>query len=176
MTDDFAYTGEIRLLCGDQPPPDWLPCDGRLLPTHEYESLFALIDNSYGGDGQTTYALPDLRGRVPLHRSADVPVGRRGGAERVTVEPDNLPAHTHTLAAGKGLASQPTPDGNTLAQTGTISLYSASAPTVALSPATLSQTVGPGGGAHENMPPYLAVGTYIICVDGLHPSRPEEED
>jgi microcystin-dependent protein len=175
MTDEYAYTGEIRLLCGDQTPPDWLPCDGRLLPTHQHESLFAMIFNSYGGDGQTDYALPDMRGRVPVHRSATVAVGKRGGAEQVRLEPDHLPGHTHTLAAGTGLGSQPSPAGNTLAQTGTIALYSSSAPTVALALATFSQTVGPGGGLHENMPPYLTIGMYMICVDGVQPSRPEGE-
>jgi microcystin-dependent protein len=175
MTDEYAYTGEIRLLCGDTPPPDWLPCDGRVLPIPEHELLFSLILNAYGGDGETDFALPDLRGRVPVHRSGSVPVGRRGGAEQVLVEPDTLPAHTHSLQAGTGLGSQPTPEANTLAQTGTIALFTSATPTVPLAPAALSQTVGPGGRPHENMPPYLTVGMYVICVDGVTPSKPEED-
>jgi microcystin-dependent protein len=175
VTDDYAYTGEIRLLCGDTLPQDWLPCDGRLLHTYEYETLFSLIFNAYGGDGINDYALPDLRGRVPVHRSATFTLGLRGGAERVLVEPDNLPAHAHSLQAGTGLGSQPTPEANTLAQTGTIALYTSATPTVPLAWATLAQTVGPGGRAHENMPPYLTIGMYMICVDGRIPSKPGED-
>jgi microcystin-dependent protein len=169
---DYGYTGEMRLVCGDTVPEGWLPCDGRLLLVHEHNDLFGLIYNLYGGDGETDFALPDLRGRVPVHRDpAAYPVGKRGGGEQVTVEPENMREHTHRLSAETALSSKASPAGSQLAQSGTIQLYTSDTPSRPLHPSTLAQTQGPGGPPHENMPPYIAVGMYVICVDGVMPSK-----
>ena len=175
MTDIHAYIGEIRLLAGDNPPKEWLPCDGRLLPIQGNETLYALVLETYGGDGER-FGLPDLRGRVPVHHSAQVPLGQFGGVEQVTLEPDTLPPHTHSLQVSNALGAQPTGEGNVLAQAGTVALYSSSPPDVSLLPMALTQTEGPGGRPHENMPPYVAVGMYVICVDGMIPERPGEAE
>jgi microcystin-dependent protein len=174
VSDTFAYTGEIRLLAGDTLPPYWLPCDGRVLPVHEFEVLYSLIGTTYGGDGEGHFGLPDMRGRVPVHPSATVGLGQSGGTERVTLSLAQVPTHTHSIDAGTTDADKLTAAGNMLAATGgTISMYKSDTPDVPLAPDAL--TPGTGGSApHENMPPYVALGNYVICVDGAIPPRGED--
>src|SRR3954471_20845544 len=93
------FVGEIRIFAGNFAPVGWAHCDGALLSIAENDVLFNLIGTTYGGDGQTTFALPDLRGRVPVHRAADLAVGQAGGAEEVTLSVAQLPAHGHGFAA-----------------------------------------------------------------------------
>jgi microcystin-dependent protein len=171
---DVAFLGEIQLFCGDVPPNDWTWCDGRLMKTHEAEELFSLIGNSYGGDGVEHFALPDLRGRVPIHHDSQFPLGTTGGAEKVQLQPAHMYAHTHRLTATTVLAAQPSAEGNLLAQSGTVSIYGAGTPTVPMHQSTISQVPG-GAVPHENMPPYVAVGSYIICMVGPFPPHGGEE-
>src|SRR5690348_8884408 len=93
------YVGEIRMFAGNFAPEGWMFCEGQLLPISENETLFNLIGTTYGGDGESTFALPDLRGRIPLHYSNDVPLAQAGGAETVTLTVQQIPAHSHPLLA-----------------------------------------------------------------------------
>lgn len=169
------FLGEIRTFGGNFAPIGWLPCDGRLLPISGNEALFTLLGTMYGGDGQTTFALPDLQGRAPVHRQqSGFPIGAKAGAETVALTSTQIPAHTHLIAATNAagttdkptnaLWAQPVPAGNPPPVTP--KLYSAS------KDGTMSpQAVQSSGGnqPHDNMMPYLAV-TFIIAVEGLFPS------
>src|SRR5215213_7191557 len=106
------FVGDIRIFAGNFAPAGWAPCDGRLLPISEYETLFNLIGTIHGGDGQSTFALPDLRGRLPLHQGNNLILGQAGGAEIVTLTVNQLPAHTHPYFASGGPGSSSTPVGN----------------------------------------------------------------
>ena len=161
------YVGEIRLFGGNFAPAGWMFCDGQLLPISENETLFQLIGTTYGGDGQSTFALPDLRGRVPVHMGAGFVLAQTGGVEQVTVTTSQMPAHTHTLLATTGPASDPNPTGNVLAETTAVSAYSASAPNADMAASSLA----PDGGnqPHPNMQPYLCI-SFIISLFGIFPS------
>jgi microcystin-dependent protein len=161
------YVGEIRLFGGNFAPVGWMFCDGQQLPIAEYETLFQLIGTTYGGDGQSTFALPDLRGRVPLHRSANTPVAEMGGAETVTLTPQTIPAHAHVQIASSAPATQNTPAGNVLAVSATQDIYVPSGPFAALNPTTVQQAGG--GQPHDNMQPYGVV-TFIISLFGIFPT------
>ena len=99
------YVGELRLFAGNFAPAGWMFCDGQLLPISENEALFQLIGTTYGGDGQSTFALPDLRGRIPIHQGNGFIVGESGGTEQVTLTASQLPTHTHSLRASSAAAS-----------------------------------------------------------------------
>src|SRR5690242_6243839 len=116
-----AYYGEIRMFAGNFAPMSWAFCDGQLLPIDQHESLYNLIGTTYGGDGQSTFALPDLRGRVPIHQGTDsangtsFAIGETGGVETVTLTTSQIPVHTHALAATNAAGTQLNPGGNLLA-------------------------------------------------------------
>src|SRR5215471_18916874 len=103
------YLGEIRMFAGNFAPAGWMFCEGQLLPISEYESLFNLIGTTYGGDGQSTFGLPDLRGRVPLHFGNGFTLAETGGVETVTLTVSQIPAHTHTMLASTGAATTADP-------------------------------------------------------------------
>ena len=167
-----AFMGEIRLYAGLTTPEGWRTCDGSLLLVDENIDLYTLIQTTYGGD-DTHFALPDLRGRVPVQWSPSIGLGQPGGAERVTILPGQMPVHTHTLSVQSIEATDPDPTGRQPATpVDAARLYHSDPPDRALSANTLP-AVG-GGQPHENMPPYVVLGQYIICVDGMMPSRPEE--
>ena len=171
MSDDrltSGFVGEIRMFAGDFAPLGWLKCDGQLVPISEFEELFNLIGVQYGGDGVSTFQVPDLRGRAPMHRSGDYPLGNSGGVETVTLTPDQLAKHDHVFNATTALANQPTPAGNTTAQSGEIQLYTQSDATAPFNAAAVLQYPG-GGQPHENMVPF-GVLTYIICISGVFPT------
>lgn len=168
------YVGEIRMFAGNYQPEGWAFCDGRTLPIAEYEVLFSLIGTTYGGDGQTNFKLPDLRGRVPLALGqapgqSNYSLGAAGGVEAVTLNQNQYPAHTHMLRASTVKGNQAAPTGNMLAASETIALYKKSPPKVALAPATIGPSPG-GSQPHENRQPYLAV-NFIIALTGLYPSQ-----
>ncbi len=106
------YVGEIRMFAGNFAPAGWMFCEGQLLPISEYETLFNLIGTTYGGDGQNTFALPDLQSRVPVHQSSAYPLAANGGAETVTLTPQQMPVHTHVANASATGAGQTAPTGN----------------------------------------------------------------
>ena len=161
------YIGEIRIFAGNFAPVGWLLCQGQLLPISEYEALFNLIGTTYGGDGQTTFALPDLASRIPYHQGPGYALGQNGGVEQVTLTQQQLPIHTHTANANSPNANQPAPGGNVWGA-GTLSGYtSTQAANTTMNPAALS----PVGGSqpHDNMPPFLCL-NFIISTEGVFPS------
>jgi microcystin-dependent protein len=168
------YIGEIRLFGGNFAPVDWAFCDGAILAISQYETLFTLIGTTYGGDGQSTFGLPDLRGRAPLHQGtaaggATYGVGDTGGAETVTLTASQLPNHTHTLAAATGSGTTADPTGNVLGASPSSALYvDGIAPTSTL--AVTSLTPRGGSQAHDNLMPYLTVNP-IIALVGVFPTQ-----
>lgn len=167
------YVGEIRMFGGNFAPLGWMFCEGQLLPISEYETLFNLIGNTYGGDGQSTFALPSLQGRVPIHQGtgpglSTYIVGEAAGVETVTLTTQQIPAHNHALIATATAASTPNPAG-ALPATGVISeLYWGDPPDATANPQALP-LVG-GNQAHTNMQPYLCV-SFIISLYGRFPSQ-----
>jgi microcystin-dependent protein len=163
------YVGEIRMFAGSFPPAGWAFCDGQLMPISENETLFNLIGTTYGGDGRETFAMPDLRGRLPLHQGNGFTLAETGGVEEVTLTVQQLPAHGHPLLASQNLASASSPAGAILATTVAPMLtpYGSDMPLGALSP----QSVAPVGGSqpHTNIQPYLCV-SFIISLFGIFPS------
>src|SRR5438045_4949893 len=112
------YVGEIRIFAGNFAPLGWMFCDGQLLPISENEVLFQLIGTTYGGDGQETFALPDLRGRIPLHQSNGFILAETGGAEEITLTVNQIPAHTHAFLGSNNLATGVVPTGQTAGNAG----------------------------------------------------------
>jgi microcystin-dependent protein len=164
------YIGEIRLFAGNFPPAGWYACDGSLLPISENDALFALIGTTYGGDGQSTFALPDLRGRVPVHQSASSVIGQSGGVETVTLTTDQMPVHAHALLGSSASATSTTPSGTVPATQAEVTalVYGTDAPLTTMSPQVL-QPAGDGQ-PHDNMQPYVCV-TFIISAFGIFPSQ-----
>jgi microcystin-dependent protein len=161
------YVGEIRIFAGNFAPSGWAICDGTLLPISQYDVLFVLIGTTYGGDGQNTFALPDLRSRVPLHQGASFIIGENGGAESVTLTVNQIPAHTHAAAASSGAGSSHDPTGNIWANW-TGSQYSDQGINGSMSSAAM--TSAGGSQPHDNMPPFLGL-NFIISLFGIFPSQ-----
>jgi microcystin-dependent protein len=165
------YIGEIRLFGGNFAPQGWAFCDGRLIAISQNDALFALIGTTYGGDGQSTFALPDLRGRVPNHMGTLTAgstyfIGQTGGVETVTLSTAQIPAHAHTVEAIPNAGSKAGPGAELLA--GGVSMYSPSAPNVSLAPGAVHATGG--GQPHSNFQTYLCV-AFIISLFGVFPSQ-----
>ena len=155
------------MFAGNFAPAGWMFCEGSLLPISEYETLFQLIGTTYGGDGQSTFALPDLRGRIPVHQGSGIVLAETGGAEEVTLTVSQIPAHSHPLLGTTVAASTPNP-GNALPATGLISeLYWGDPPEVNCSPLAIGSTGG--SQPHTNFQPYLCV-NFIISLFGIFPS------
>jgi microcystin-dependent protein len=163
------YVGEIRMFGGNFAPAGWMTCSGQLLPISENETLFQLIGTTFGGDGQSTFALPDMQGRLPVHQGSGVVLGETGGVETVTLSASQIPAHAHTLAASTASGSSSSPLGSVVAQTdGTIQRYIIDPPSIDMNPSALS-AVG-GGQPHDNLQPYLCI-QFIISLFGIFPSQ-----
>lgn len=161
------FVGEIRLFAGNFAPAGWMLCEGQLLPISENETLFVLIGTTYGGDGQSTFALPDMRGRLPLHAGNGFTLGEVAGTEEVTLTVSQIPSHTHQLTAG-GTATTQNPAGAAVAK-GVASLYHAAPSGLSsLSPAAL-QPLG-GSQPHTNLQPSLCI-NFIISLFGIFPSQ-----
>lgn len=163
------YVGEIRMFAGNFAPAGWQFCDGSLLPISENETLFNLIGTTYGGDGQSTFAVPDLRGRVPIHQGNGFILAETGGAESITLTVAQIAAHSHPYLASTSFASATSPQGNVLAQTNVAGVqdFFPQTGTQALAPVALT-SVG-GSQPHENLQPYLCV-SFIISLFGIFPS------
>ena len=162
------YVGEIRMFGGNFAPSGWAFCNGQALAISENETLFQLIGTTYGGDGQATFNLPDLRGRLPVHVGPDFALARKAGAERVTLTVQQMPSHTHPLGASTAPGTASSPQGNLLAASGSSNVYRTGPAAAPLS----SQTLGQAGGSlpHPNLQPYLCV-SFIISLFGLFPSQ-----
>jgi microcystin-dependent protein len=166
------YVGEIRIFAGNFAPAGWQFCNGSLMPISENETLFNLIGTTYGGDGQETFAVPDLRGRLPMHMGSNggttFTIGESAGVEEVTLTVAQIPSHTHPMLASTSTGTGSNPQGNVLDQmSGAILVYKEQAPTVALSTAVIM----PAGGSqpHSNLQPFLCV-NFIISLFGIYPS------
>jgi microcystin-dependent protein len=161
------YVGEIRMFAGNFAPAGWMFCDGSLLPISEFETLFNLIGTTYGGDGQSTFALPDLRGRIPLHFGNGFTLAETGGVETVTLTVSQIPLHTHPMLASNDAPTLQTPATNLTGQS-INKIYRAGAASVVLNP----NAVGSTGGSqpHNNFQPYLCV-SFIISLFGIFPSQ-----
>lgn len=160
------YIGEVRMFAGNFAPAGWMFCEGQLLPISEYETLFQLIGRTYGGDGQSTFGLPDLRGRIPLHMGSGFTLAQTGGQEEVTLTVNQIPAHSHTVQAVNTAANKTSPTNNHLAAVSSNFLYIADAPTDNMA-STLTQTGG--SQPHSNFQPYLCL-NFIISLFGIFPS------
>jgi microcystin-dependent protein len=172
------FIGEVRLLPYTFAPLGWQDCDGSLLPISGYETLFTLIGTTYGGDGQNTFAVPDLRGRLPIHTGtgpglSSYNLGQLGGSETVTLTSAQLPAHTHTAQVTNAAASTGTPAGNL--ELGSISgdaMYTSDISNLSPHPAAATMIGATGGNLpHDNTMPTLTV-RFCIALNGIWPSQP----
>ncbi len=163
------YVGEIRIFAGNFAPVGWMFCEGQALPISQNDVLFSLIGTTYGGDGQTTFNLPDLRGRIPIHQGSGFILGETGGVEQVTLTVNQIPAHTHALLGSTATASAASPAGNVGGRVTAAAVfpYGTDAPVQPLSPLAVG-SVG-GSQPHTNFQPYLCV-NFIISLFGLYPS------
>jgi len=163
------FIGEIRMFGGNFAPVGWAFCDGSLIPISENDALFNLIGTTYGGDGQNTFALPDLRSRIPLHVGPGFALGQSGGVESVTLTTSQIPAHSHVPQANNAAGTQVGPDNGVWASTSpALNNYSNVAPSVSMDPAA----IGPSGGSqpHDNMVPFLVI-NFILSLFGIFPSQ-----
>lgn len=162
------FLGEIRIWGFDWAPRGWSRCDGQLLAIASYSALYSLLGTTFGGDGRTTFGLPELRSRTPMHQGNGVAMGMRAGVEEVTLTVSEIPAHTHEMRASPDPAAQSTPIQHTFATfTGDKAMYSQQPPTGTMS----ARTTGAGAGfPHTNLQPTL-VTNFTIAMVGLFPSR-----
>ena len=176
------FLGQIQMVGFTFAPRGWAFCDGQLLSISTNTALFALLGTTYGGDGRTTFALPDLRGRVAIHPGngpglSNYRLGERGGVERVTLVAAQMPAHSHAataaLNATDSRGNSAVPGGNILANKSRTNIYSTAAPDVTMNSDAVTVEVANAGGnqSHENRMPYLGI-NHIIALQGLFPSRP----
>lgn len=174
MSDPFI--GEIKMFAGNFAPQGYAFCDGQLLPISQYSALFSILGTTYGGDGRTTFALPDLRGRIPMHPGQGPGLslrrlGERSGQESVKLSESDMPAHNHTVYGTQEAADSNSPENALWATTegNPRKIYDSSpAPNAAMNPRAISSAGGDQ--AHENRQPYLCV-NFIIAIEGLYPSR-----
>lgn len=167
------YVGEIRMFGGSFAPVGWALCQGQLLPISENEVLFQLIGTTYGGDGESTFALPNLQSRVPVHMGtgpglSTYTIGEAAGVESVTLTTGQIPQHNHAFLASLGAAASTDPTNQVIAQSSQIHLFTEDAAPRQMNPSTLQ----PQGNSqpHENMQPYLAI-NFIIALFGVFPSQ-----
>jgi microcystin-dependent protein len=163
----MPYIGEIRIVANTYAPAGWMLCEGQLLPISENDTLFVVLGTTYGGDGQETFALPDFRGRIPVHFGNGVTLAETGGVEEVTLTINNMPAHSHAIL-GSSAAGQSSNPGNNVLATPTGNIYNPGTNMVNMGP----QGVAPVGGSqpHTNFQPYLCL-NYIISLFGVFPSQ-----
>jgi len=162
------YVGEIRMFAGNFAPAGWMFCEGQLLPISEYETLFNLIGTTYGGDGQSTFALPDLRGRVPLHFGNGFTLAETGGVETVTLTVSQIPSHAHPFLASTATGDQISPAGNVPATSFNVTPYINDVANGNFSANAVTSTGG--SQPHDNFQPYLCV-DFIISLFGIFPSQ-----
>lgn len=165
------FLSEIKLVSFNFPPKGWALCNGQLLPINQNQALFALLGTTYGGNGQTTFALPNLRGRVPIHSGNGHTLGEAAGSTSVTVTVQQLPTHVHVAQGVSNFADQPSPVGNFLATVDTSTFENVYANPASLA-AMNAQGISAVGGSqpHNNMMPYLVL-NFIIALQGIFPSQ-----
>lgn len=167
------FIGEIRMVGFSFPPAGWAFCSGQSLSIAQNDALFALIGTTYGGDGQLTFNLPDLRGRIPVHfgtlaGGSTFDIGERAGTETVTLLQNQMPSHIHVILANTGSGTAATPAGNIVAGTSSNVFAQGATQDVALAASSIGLTGG--SQPHDNMMPYQCI-SYIIALEGIFPSR-----
>jgi microcystin-dependent protein len=166
------YVGEIRMFAGSFAPNGWMFCQGQLLAISQYDTLFNLIGTTYGGDGQSTFALPNLSSRVPVHNGTSAfgnyVIGQMGGAENVTLTAAQIPNHTHQMLCNSSSSSSPTPAGQYPGASSSNVYGPNSSSSGTLNPAAVANSGG--SQPHDNLMPYLAV-SFIISLFGIYPSQ-----
>lgn len=162
------FLGEIRMFGGNYAPNGWAFCNGALLAISQFDALYSLIGTTYGGDGVTTFALPDLRGRLPVHQGPAFVLGQAGGVETVTLTSATLPSHSHLVAASTAVGTQSGPQGGVLAQSTVAALYYEDLTNVTLDPSSI--TSAGGNQPHDNFQPYLCI-AFIMALFGVYPSQ-----
>ncbi|MDQ3933342.1 MAG: tail fiber protein [Actinomycetota bacterium] len=162
------YVGEIRMFGGNFAPVGWMFCEGQQLPISENETLYQLIGTTYGGDGQETFNLPDLQGRVPVHMGNTIQLAEKTGVESVTLTTQQIPVHSHAYLAAKVDGNNINPVGNTIANSFQVTPYISETPSVPFNAAAITPTGG--SQPHENLQPYLCV-DFIISLFGIFPSQ-----
>ncbi len=160
------------MFAGNFAPAGWMFCEGQLLPISEYETLFQLIGTNYGGDGQQTFALPDLRGRIPVHQGSlqgnTFVLAQTSGTESVTLTTTQIPSHNHPLNTYNAVANSPNPGNNLLGLSSQVSMYFGDNPNVAMNAGSIGSTGG--SQPHENMMPFLCI-SFIISLFGIFPTQ-----
>jgi microcystin-dependent protein len=159
------FLSEIRIMSFNFAPKGWAMCNGQFLPINQNQALFALLGTTFGGNGQTTFALPDFRGRVPIHVGSGHTLGEKGGEQVHTLTPPEMPTHTHTLNGATTSATAANPANAVLAPVN--NLYHSPTNLATMNPASVSNTGG--SQAHQNMQPYLTL-TFCIALQGIFPS------
>lgn len=167
------FVAEIRIFTGNFAPKGWAQCNGQLLPISQNTALFALLGTFYGGDGKSTFALPNLQGSAPIHQGqgpglSDRLLGEQSGVEFVTLLESEIPSHNHTAFARTSLGNAQLPSGQTWAGSSVAKQYVNTAPNISMSPQALS--IAGGSLPHNNMPPYLVL-NFIIAMQGTFPPR-----
>lgn len=163
------YVGEIRMFGGNFAPAGWMFCEGQLLPISENETLFNLIGTTYGGDGQETFALPDLQGRLPMHQGNGFILAQTGGAEEVTLTAQQVPIHNHILTASTAAGGQNNPANQVIAASPSILMFIQDTPDSMLNAANSVTPIG-GNQPHTNFQPYLCI-NFIISLFGIFPHQ-----
>lgn len=161
------FLAEVRMVGFNFAPRGWAFCDGQILPINQNQSLYSLLGTTYGGDGRTSFALPDLRGRTPVHVNSAHPLGQKSGEENNALTIDSMPTHRHSAYASSKDSTVPLPSGNVLSKS-SLEIYSDLNTNVSMSTQSISNTGD--NQAHENMQPSLAV-NFCIALQGLFPSR-----
>src|SRR5262245_59664091 len=161
------FLSEIKVMSFNFPPKGWALCNGQTLPINQNQALFSLLGTTYGGNGQTTFNLPNLRGQVPIHMGSGHDLGEHAGSTRVTVNIQQLPTHIHFAQATNAAGNSGDGDNNVLAQAGA-NVYAAFSSAVAMGPSSISNTGG--GQPHNNMMPYLVL-SFCIALQGIFPSQ-----
>lgn len=163
------FLAEVRIVAFNFAPRGWAFCDGQILPINQNQSLYSLLGTTYGGDGRTSFALPDLRGRVPIHVGGGHTLGQKTGEEAHTLAVNEIPQHMHVHQASDTVADEQVPAGNVLARsTATDPIWAAPSAPQNLAGGTVTNTGG--GQAHNNLQPYLTL-SFCIALQGLFPSR-----
>lgn len=167
------FLAEIKIVGFNFPPRGWAQCDGQILPINQNQSLFSLLGTSYGGDGRTSFGLPELRGRTPVHLGEGITQGEKGGEESHILSTNEIPSHSHAVNATSNSATSSDGEDKLLATTGggrrPLTPYGAYASTSAQS-LNSAQVSTVGGSGHQNMQPYQAL-NFVIALQGLFPSR-----
>ena len=168
------FLGQIEYYAFNFAPRNWAKCDGQILPINQNQSLYSLLGTTFGGDGRTSFALPDMRGRIPVHDGGSAGngltrrnLGQKGGEEQHTLTAAEIPAHSHSLRGNTSAGNQVLPAGNALANDAPDETYRDEAPSVDMRAGSIAATAS---GAHNNMPPYLVLNC-TIAFQGIFPSR-----